>query len=53
MRVVSSCGICVIELRLGGSSPLGLAEVREGFVVFSDSALYGAIFQTQRFKTSP
>jgi hypothetical protein len=27
--------------------------VREGFLFFSDSALYGSIFQIQRFKTSP
>ena len=29
------------------------AVVPEGFVVFTDFALYGAIFQPQRFKTSP
>jgi hypothetical protein len=27
--------------------------VREGVVVFGDSALYGEIFQTQCFTTSP
>ena len=27
--------------------------IREGVVVFSDSALYGEIFQTQCFTTSP